>query len=219
MSQMQFFQFRAISKLQRRQFGAIALLFLISLLSTLSGVPTQHTISNCWEGLLWGLAHPVINLAHLVTIISVGLLSTRVTRGAILPVAFVLATISGTDIHLFQVYLPGPEIAIALAIIAFSAILVMPNRPNSLLLLLLCAIAGLFHGFTYGESIIDTEIIPAIAYVLGVTLTQYVVAVSAKVIIQTSGIRVINQNLLHKIRFIGFAFCAIGIAFASESLM
>jgi urease accessory protein len=208
------------SRLQRRQIGAIAFLILISLLSTLAGVPAHHTITNCWEGLLWGLAHPVIGLDHLVTVIAIGLLSAGVVRGATLPLSFVLATICGTDFHLVQIDLPSAEIAIALSTIAFGAILAIPNRPNWLLLLLLSAIAGLFHGYAYGESIIGTEITPLIAYVLGITLTQYVVAMSAKVIANTNHIREFNQNLFcQKVYLLGFAFCAIGFAVAGKSIM
>ncbi|MFH7026512.1 MAG: HupE/UreJ family protein [Heteroscytonema crispum UTEX LB 1556] len=199
---------------------AIACLILISVLSTFAGVPAHHTIANSWSGLLWGLAHPVIGLDRLVTVIAIGLLSAGVVGGATLPLSFVLATICGTDIHLFQINLPSAEIAIAFSTIVFSAILAIPNRPNWLLLLVLSATAGLFHGYTYGESIIGTEITPLIAYVSGITLTQYVVAMSAKVIYDTMHIREFNQiSYQKKMHLAGFAFCAIGIVIASKSIM
>jgi urease accessory protein len=207
-------------QLQRRQIGAIASLILISVCSTLAGVPTQHTITNSWEGLLWGLAHPVIGLDGLVTVIAIGLLSNQVVRDATLPISFVLATICGINFHLFHINLPGAEIAIAFSTIAFGAVLAIPNRPNWILLLLLSTIAGLFHGYAYGESVIGTEITPLVTYVLGITLTQYVVAMSAKVISNTNYIREINQiSFSKKIQLAGFAICAIGFVVASKSIM
>jgi len=42
--------------------------------------------------------------------------------------------------------------------------LVMPNKPNWLVLTVLGAIAGLFHGYAYGESIIGAGMTPLFAY-------------------------------------------------------
>jgi len=55
--------------------------------------------------------------------------------------------------------------------------LVMPNKPNWLVLTVLGAIAGLFHGYAYGESIIGAGM--TFAYLLGFTLIQYTVALVA----------------------------------------
>ncbi|MEH1929216.1 HupE/UreJ family protein [Nostoc sp.] len=206
-------------KLMHRHIGAIAVLILISLLSSLSGTPDRHTISNCWEGFLWGLADPVISLDCLIGILAIGLLSSVFVRGAAIAGGFVFAAVLGIIIHLFQLNFPGTEIAIAISTIVFGTMLMIPNQPNFIILALMGVSAGLFQGYADAESIIGAGIIPIIAYILGITLTLFVVAMSAREIGTAMGMGEINRILPWKISIAGFAFCAIGIVFLSNSII
>ncbi|MEH2385151.1 MAG: HupE/UreJ family protein [Nostoc sp.] len=206
-------------KLMHRHIGAIAVLILISLLSSLSGTPDRHTISNCWEGFLWGLADPVISLDCLIGILAIGLLSSAFVRGAAIAGGFVFAAVFGIIIHLFQLNFPGTEIAIAISTIVFGTMLMIPNQPNFIILALMGVSAGLFQGYADAESIIGAGIIPIIAYILGITLTLFVVAMSAREIGTAMGMGEINRILPWKISIAGFAFCAIGIVFLSNSII
>ncbi|MEH1907157.1 HupE/UreJ family protein [Nostoc sp.] len=231
MFKTKFSEFRASGefytlKLIHRHIGAIAALILISLLSSLSGTPVKHTISNCWEGFLWGLADPVISLNCLVGIIAIGLLSSVFVRGAVIAGCFVLAAVLGIVIHLFQLNLPGTEIAmplagaaIAISTILFGTMLMMPNQLNLIVFALVGISAGLFQGYADAESIIGTGMIPLIAYILGITLTLFVVAMSAREIGVAMGMREINRILPWKMSIAGFAFCAIGIVFLSNLII
>ncbi|MEH2246930.1 HupE/UreJ family protein [Nostoc sp.] len=203
-------------KLMHRHLGAIAALILISLLSSLSGTPDRHTISNYWEGFLWGLADPVISLDCLVGIVAIGLLSSVFIHGAVIAGCFVLATVLGIIIHLFQLNLPGTEIAIAISTIVFGTILIIPNQPNFMVLALVGVSAGLFQGYADAESIIEAGMIPLVTYILGITLTLFAVAMSARKIGGAMGMGEINRILPWKISIAGFAFCAIGIVFLSN---
>lgn len=205
------------SKLQHRHLGAIASLILISLLCSWNGLPSHHAISNSWEGFLWGMADPVIGLDRLASVVAIGLLSAGVIRGSLIAASFVLAAILGMVIHLFWVNLPSIEIAIAFSSIFFGGMLVLP-RLHWLVLALLGAMAGLFQGYDNGQSIIEAGMIPLLAYILGVTLTQYAVVMSAREI--GNAIAHINKNgvLSKVIILVGFAFCAIGIVFLQRSL-
>ncbi|MBD2509293.1 HupE/UreJ family protein [Nostoc muscorum FACHB-395] len=206
------------SKLMDRHIGAIAALILISLLSSLSGTPDSHTITTWWEGFLWGLADPVIALDSLVGIVAIGLLSSMFVRGAAIAGCFALAAILGIVIHLFQLNFPGIEIAIAISTIVFSTMLMMPNQPNFVVLALMGISAGLFQGYTVADSIIGAGMMPLIAYIVGMTLTLFVVAMSAREIGGAMGMGEINRTLPWKISIAGFAFCAIGIVFLSNSM-
>ncbi|MEH1935712.1 MAG: HupE/UreJ family protein [Nostoc sp.] len=215
------------SKLIHRHIGAIAALILISLLSSLSGTPDDHTISNCWEGFLWGLADPVISLNCLVGIVAIGLLSSVFVRGAVIAGCFVLAAVLGIVIHLFQLNFPGTEVAfaesvgtaIAISTILFGTMLMMPNQPNFMVLALVGISAGLFQGYADAESIIGVGIMPLVAYILGITLTLFVVAMSAREIGSAMGMGEINRILPLKMSIAGFAFCAIGIVFLSNLII
>ncbi|MEH2293860.1 HupE/UreJ family protein [Nostoc sp.] len=224
MFKTKFSEFRAsgefyTSKLIHRHIGAIAALILISLLSSLSGTPADHTISNCWEGFLWGLADPVISLNCLVGIIAIGLLSSVFVRGAVIARCFVLAAVLGIVIHICQLNFPGTQIAIAISSILFGTMLIMPNQPNFIVLALVGITAGLFQGYANAESIIGAGMIPLLAYILGITLTLFVVAMSAREIGVAIGMREINRILPWKMSIAGFAFCAIGIVFLSNSII
>ncbi|MFN6483155.1 MULTISPECIES: HupE/UreJ family protein [unclassified Nostoc] len=207
------------SKLMHRHIGAIAALILISLLSSLSGTPFEHTTSNIWESFLWGLADPVISLNCLVGIVAIGLLSSVFVRGAAIAGCFVLAAILGIVIHLYQLNLPGTEIAIAISTIVFGTMLMMPNQLNFLVLALLGISTGLFQGYTNAASIVGSGMIPAVAYILGITLTLFAVAISAREIGVGMGMGEIHRTLPWKISLAGFALCAIGIVFLSNSFI
>ncbi|MEH1951585.1 MAG: HupE/UreJ family protein [Nostoc sp.] len=207
------------SKFMDRHVGAIAALILISLLSSLSGTSLDHNISNAWEAFVWGLADPVISLNCLVGIVAIGLLSSVFVRGAAIAGCFVLATVLGIVIHIFQLDLPGTEIAIAISTIVFGTMLMMPNQLNFLVLALVGISAGLFQGYANAESIVSAGMIPVVAYILGITLTLFAVAMSARAIGVGMGMGEINRILPWKISLAGFAFCAIGIVFLSNSLI
>ncbi|MEH2128923.1 HupE/UreJ family protein [Nostoc sp.] len=202
-----------------RHIGAIAALILISLLSSLSGTPFDHNISNGWEAFVWGLADPVISLNCLVGIVAIGLLSSVFVRGAAIAGCFVLATVLGIVIHIFQLDLPGTEIAITISTIVFGTMLMMPNQLNFLVLALVGISAGLFQGYANAESIIGAGTISVVAYILGIALTLFAVAMSAREIGVAMGMGEINRMLRWKISLAGFAFCAIGIVFLSNSLI
>lgn len=79
--------------------------------------------------------------------------------------------------------------------------------------------AGLFQGYADAESIIGAGMMPLIAYILGMTLTLFTVAMSAREIGSAMGMGEIDQILPWKISIAGFAFCAIGIVFLSNSII
>ncbi|BAY25443.1 hydrogenase accessory protein [Calothrix sp. NIES-2100] len=194
---------------KRSYAGAIAALALISLLISLSGFHGHPAISNSWEGLLWGIADPVISLNRLASLVAIGLLSAGIIRGALIAASFGSAAAFGMVIHLFHVNIPGVQIGIATSTIAFGAMLMMLNKPNSVVLSVIGAIAGLLHGYAGAESVMDTGIMPLVIYVLGVTLTQCAVVMSA---------REIYSILPNKISLGGLAFCAIGIVFLGNAI-
>ncbi|BAT52465.1 hydrogenase accessory protein HupE [Nostoc sp. NIES-3756] len=202
----------AVGKLQHRHIGAIATLILISLLSSWCGLSLQHNISNVWDGFLWGVADPVLHLNSLVNLLSIGFFSAGFVHAAIITNTFVLASVLGSFTHLFQINLPSAEIAIALFIVGFGAMLVTPNCSSWLFMLILGAlaqtavgIAGLFQGNVISQTISETDTTSLITYTLGMVLTQYTVTTSAR--------KINFHTLPHIARFLGFALVSIGIVF------
>lgn len=170
--------------------------------------------SNGWEGFLSGLAHPVIGFDHFAFVVAIGLLAATKRQGIGLPIAFVLAALAGTGIHLLSFDLPIPEIFVSVSVLVFGVMLAMQRSPNFLILLGLSAMAGLFHGYAYGESIVGAEMSPLFAYLLGFTAIQTVIASSAYFI----GKLVLRQPDSLSLRHIGFVLCGAGAAFLSAAV-
>jgi urease accessory protein len=127
------------------------------------------------EGLLSGVAHPVIGPDHLLAIVAVAVLSLGFARGGALAALFVVSTIAGTGIHLLRVGIPAVEVLIAASVVVLGVLLVARRRVDGGALGAYAAMAlgvGILHGYAYGESIVGAETSPLAAYLLGFTLVQ-----------------------------------------------
>ncbi|MBE9259901.1 MULTISPECIES: HupE/UreJ family protein [Aphanizomenonaceae] len=204
---------------QQRLLGAIAILVVISLLTSAGGSPIEHNVSSTWEGFIWGIADPVISLDRFAGIVALGLFSARFTRGNWLNITFVIAAICGQLINLSPVILPASGIAIAICTIALGVMLVTPIPIHWLAIALLSATAGIFQGYSDATSIIGAETLTMIIFVISVAFTQTVIIMSARKIGVNFGINEINQILPKIIRFAGLVFCAIGIVFLGYSII
>lgn len=127
------------------------------------------------QGLLSGLAHPVIGLDHLAFLVVLALLAFAAGGRAryALPLAFVTATVLGAGGYLAMGAMPWVEALIALSVVAGGLAVVLGGRPSILPLAAVLALFGLFHGYAYGEAIVGAEPTPLLAYLLGFTLVQY----------------------------------------------
>lgn len=168
-------------------------------------------------GLMSGFGHPVIGIDHLVFVIAVGLLAiTSKKLGMIIPVAFVAATALGTLVHLQSISLPS-ELIISASILVAGIFLAREERGNPLLLAIIIAIAGIFHGYAYGESIVGAETTALGAYLLGFCTIQLVISAIAftigKWLVEHS-----DRSSLW-LRFAGFAICGVGFAFFSDLVL
>lgn len=165
-----------------------------------------------WHGLLSGLAHPVIGLDHLMFVIAIGLVSIKPMRGLLIPAFFVIAALLGTGLHLQQFDLPLSESLIALSVIAIGLVLALGNHANLALLAGLAAIAGLFHGYAYGEAIVGAGVVPLVWYLVGFTIIQYAIAA----LINRVGTLASDQfNQVGRVY--GLVACAIGALFLVKS--
>lgn len=200
--------------------AAITLLIGISLLLTAAPATAHHALggetpSSFLEGFLSGIAHPVIGLDHFAFVVAVGLLAALKRRGVFIPVAFVLAALIGTGIHLISLDLPGAELVISASVLAFGVMLAMKDSPNLVAIVVLAATLGIFHGYAYGESIVGAEMTPLVAYLAGFTLIQLLVATIAYGIGKFVLNKLTDQSSL-PLRFAGFTICGAGAAFLAS---
>jgi len=199
---------------------AIALGF--SLLVVASPASAHHAMgggmpSNFFEGFLSGLAHPVIGVDHLAFIIAIGLVAALKPQGWLIPISFVLSAMLGTGIHLLGVSLPVVELIVSTSILLFGILLAIKNSPNVLVMVALSAVAGLFHGYAYGEAIFGAQTTALVAYLCGFTVIQLVISGAAFFV----GQKVLNgdfANLSTNLRSAGLVICGVGAAFLASNI-
>ena len=136
--------------------------------------------SNFVEGFLSGIGHPVVGIDHLVFVIAIGLLAALSSRlGMVIPTAFVVATALGTVIHLQSVDLPAAELVISASVLVMGILLAKEKQVNLSIVAVLSAVAGIFHGYAYGESIVGAETTALGAYLFGFCAIQLVISAIA----------------------------------------
>jgi urease accessory protein len=199
----------------------VVLLMMATLLATPAlahHAMAGNTPSNVLEGLLSGLAHPVIGVDHLAFVVAAGLLAVLTPRGWRIPIAFVLASLVGTGLHLASFTLPSPEVLIAISVLIVGGLLARQTPANTWLVVGFATIAGVFHGYAYGEAIVGATTSALMAYLSGFTVIQLAIAA---IVYQTA--RSIRRSATEpdaslKLRFSGFTLCGAGIAFLSAAL-
>lgn len=125
------------------------------------------------EGFLSGLGHPIIELDHFLFVVGFAGLLALCSRhivshvGLFLGLAMVgtLGCMAMPEIHLLEA---GIFATTALA----GGLLMVQKLDRIQLLWVLAPVAGLFHGYGYGEAVVGAESTPVIAYLLGFSLIQ-----------------------------------------------
>ncbi len=131
------------------------------------------------QGLLSGLGHPVIGLDHAAFIICTGFVCALLERGLWGVAALIAGTLLGTGLHLAGVTLPASEAAVALSVMLIGGLLLSRRAIPAPGLFGGLALAGIFHGYAYGESIVGAETAALGAYLLGFSLLQWGLATGA----------------------------------------
>lgn len=169
------------SYLYRREF-ALAVALCCS--ASVSPAYAHHAMgggmpSTFEQGLISGFAHPVIGFDHLAFILGIGAASAFLRARFILPLVFIAATLVGCVLQLQGNALPFAEIVIAGSVVLVGVLIVSGANVPSALPATLFGTAGLFHGWAYGGSILGAEQTPLLAYLLGFSLIQAAIALTA----------------------------------------
>jgi urease accessory protein len=172
------------------------------------------------EGLLSGLAHPVIGPDHLLVIVAVGLLTVGLSHGAWLAGSFVAATLLGTALHLARLDIPAAEVLIAGTVVLFGTLMFYSRsagRSVGLSSLAPIAVgAGVLHGYAYGEAIVGAGASPLVAYLLGFCAIQAVLVLSVRYLtgwIATKGVAMARVYAIS-----GTAVSILGVALVIAAL-
>ncbi|HYH41448.1 MAG TPA: HupE/UreJ family protein [Burkholderiales bacterium] len=131
------------------------------------------------EGLLSGLAHPIVGIDHLLFVLAIGATCFYFGQRAGAVAAFLGAALAGTVVHLYRATLPYPDAWVALSLVVLG-VLIWRAAPmlRSKAVTAFFALAGIAHGYAYGESIVGAEQTPLFAYLAGYTLVQLLVVLA-----------------------------------------
>ena len=156
--------------------------FLTILAVLIPGAALAHhpmdgmTPTTLWQGFASGVGHPVIGFDHLAFVVGMAMLALLTKAPRIMPLAFVAACVVGTLIHLQAVTLPAAELVIAASVLLVGALGLAGAALPVLAAVALFAVAGVFHGYAYGEAVVGAEASPIIAYLVGFAAIQCVIA-------------------------------------------
>ena len=207
-----------------RPFSKFSASFVALFASILAATPVHahhlmdgKTASTAFEGFMSGLAHPVIGVDHLVMIVAIGILAAAMRPGFLLAAAFVVAAMAGTGLHLLNFNLPGSELLVAFSVVAVGSLLVLRRTLSPGLVVAICAVAGVLHGYAYGESIFGAETTPLTAYLVGFTVVQLAVAGAAYAI--AKGLREKAPDQAFSLRPAGFVVAGAGLALLATQVL
>jgi urease accessory protein len=155
----------------------LPLLFAIVALAVAHPAAAHHamegkTPANFIQGLLSGLGHPVIGIDHLAFLVAVGLAVGIAGLNPLTPLVFVAASAIGVAVHVQGLTIPAAEPAVAASVLLAGLLIARGTPVAASLWLALFALAGLFHGYAYGESIVGAETAPLWAYLCGLVIVQ-----------------------------------------------
>jgi len=200
--------------------GTSSLILGLSSLPVLAHHPFDgQTPSNFVEGFLSGLGHPVIGIDHLTFVIAVGLMAGLLRYGLALPLAFITTAIAGTGLHVMGVTLPFPELIIAASVLIFGGLLAFETILPPPGMIVLVGMAGIFHGYAYGEAIVGAQMNPLIAYLLGFSVIQGAIALGAYQLARYWQTRSGGSQNGLNLRFAGFLIAGLGLAFTAGNLL
>jgi urease accessory protein len=135
-----------------------------------------------------------------------------------IPIAFVLASLAGTIIHLLNFDLPMTEFLISLSVLGFGFLLAMKDSLPGGTVIVFAGMAGLFHGYAYGEAVVGAGMPSLLAYLIGFSTIQMAISggvylVVKKLVSNSDDVKPLN------LRFAGFVLSGVGVTLLSNLVL
>jgi len=191
------------------KFFLLAIVGVISTLMTFVPAKAHHPFEgrepelfNSIEGILSGLAHPILGVDHLLFLLSIGLVGTlSITRW--IPLLLFSGLLGTLLSWVFPMVIPGLEMVIGISLLVSVLVSKGLIKPGVMLPLIAC------HGYALGQAMIGAEPTPLMAYLLGLFLSQGIIILS--------GIIALRNFVNFKNIFVGVFFGS-GIVFTYSTL-
>lgn len=167
------------------------------------------TPTTFMEGFLSGIGHPVIGIDHLAFIIAIGIAAAFVGGGFGIIAGFIAASSVGVLAHVIELNVPLVEPLVASSVIVAGAALAIGLTTARGGWLLLAIIAGLFHGYAFGEAVVGAERSVIGAYLIGLAIIQAAIAALAMLVSRRLLVRAEQSPM--GLRATGGALAALGL--------
>jgi urease accessory protein len=130
------------------------------------------------EGLLSGLSHPAVGLDHLAFLVTLGVVAALIPAGFSLIAAFITAAAVGAWTHGVNFDFPLAEQLVAASVVVAGLLVALGLGARQIIWLPIGAIAGLLHGYAFGEEILGADGPVIAAYLIGVVIVCSVITVA-----------------------------------------
>lgn len=198
---------------------------LLAALATIAGTATSalahhptggRTPATLVDGFLSGIGHPIIGPDHLAFIVAIGIATALIGGGPALIASFVAASAIGVLVHAAAFDLPLAEQVVALSVVAAGAFVALKGVNRLSYWLPLAAIAGIFHGFAFGETTVGAEAGVIAAYIVGIAIVTS--AITLAVVKATDRMSARTADLTTHARAAGILLGCIGVVMLAGSL-
>ena len=167
---------------------------------------------NFLNGILSGIAHPIIGFDHLAFILTFGIIASYFKNKVILPLYFITFSLIGTILSVNFLVVPFSELIISLSIIIAGLTSLYDKKINIYFPIILASGGGFFHGYAFGQSVVGIEASPLIAYLIGIALIGFVLIFGSSFLITK------YYYLTLKPRFVGAIFTGVGVTYLIENV-
>ena len=167
---------------------------------------------NFLNGILSGIAHPIIGFDHLAFILTFGIIASYFKNKVILPLYFITFSLIGTILSVNFLVVPFSELIISLSIIVAGLTSLYQKKINIYFPIILALGGGFFHGYAFGQSVVGIEASPLIAYLIGIALIGFVLIFGSSFLITK------YYYLTLKPKFVGAIFTGVGLTYFIENV-
>lgn len=139
----------------------------LSILTFFLSLPAQAHELHSTGGFISGFNHPVLGFDHMLAMICVGILSTKLGGRAIwtVPTVFVLFMLFGGIVGLLALPIPFVEFGIAASVLLLGLALAIDRKLPQWLVMAFVATFAIFHGHAHGVEM--PQLAEPALYVLG----------------------------------------------------
>lgn len=169
------------------------------------------------EGLQSGLTHPALGLDHLAFILVLGVVAALIPAGIPLIAAFIATAAVGTLVHAVNFDFPLSEQLVALSVLIAGLLIAIGLGAKQLIWLPFIGVAGLLHGYAFGEEILGADGAVIGAYLIGVVIVCSAIALAVMQI--TSKVLALSDAGSRPLRIGGALIGILGIVLLAQLIM